>query len=91
MDQDRLRHVARRPNVEHGCGGPAVIRPPIPVDTFLYNYPTLAGGGLGTLNVNIDGGTNTPINQGLANGFVTAPALTTTLGLHTLNLVGYPG
>lgn len=26
MDQDRLRHVARRPNVEHGCGGPAVMR-----------------------------------------------------------------
>lgn len=69
-----------------GAAGRLSFAPPIPVDTFLYSYPTLAGGGLGTLNVKIDGGTNTPINQGLANGFVTAPAFTRTLGLHTLNL-----
>lgn len=74
-----------------GAAGRLSCAPPIPVDTFLYSYRTLSGGGLGTLNVNIDGGTNTPINQGLAKGLVTAPALTTTLGLHTLNLIGYPG
>lgn len=91
MDQDRLPHVARRPNVEHGCGGPAVLRSADSGGYIPVQLPDAIRWRLGTLNVNIDGGTNTPINQGLAKGFVTAPALTTTLGLHTLNLIGYPG
>jgi lysophospholipase L1-like esterase len=55
------------------------------VDTFVVKFPTIAAGGLGTMNASIDAGGTTLINEGLANGF-SSQTFTTTLGNHTFNL-----
>lgn len=63
--------------------GSTTYTPLKPVDTFVVWYPTVTGGG--TLNYNIDGGSNTGINQNIANSFGHT-TISTTLGTHVLNL-----
>lgn len=55
------------------------------VDTFIIKYPTIASGGLGTMNVSIDAGSTTLINEGLTTSF-SSQTFSTTLGNHTFNV-----
>lgn len=62
--------------------GNLAYTPNLPVDTFIVWYPTQAG--LGTLNYNIDGGSNTGISQAGSTAFAKT-TITTALGNHTIN------
>lgn len=62
--------------------GNLAYTPSNPVNTFVVWYPTQAG--LGTLNYNIDGGSNTGISQAGSTAFAKT-TITTTLGNHTIN------
>jgi len=73
----------------NGTAGTGTFTPKVPVDTFVLRYLTTSGAG--TINYNVDGGANTPINENAANSYASVTIPAGSLGYHTLNLVSAAG